>query len=97
MTGRILRLGDSASFVPNDAASSVPTYSSAGYQVSYSVFELDANYSLKDATESTVTDPANNFVPVYIIGAAPDSKGNFTGPNQDVSAMTSLIHINTSN
>jgi hypothetical protein len=104
LTGRLLRLGNQLnnSQLPPDVAAPIAANTTPNLPANYLTFILQPGSDLKDISEETVAasnaagDPQE--LPVYILGAAPDkSTGYYTGPNQDVAAVSSYIRINTAN
>jgi hypothetical protein len=97
MTGKFFRLGNaitSAALLPPTVAAAAPANIP-----NVSVFSLQPGSDLKDASEdTTVASGAAQQIPIYIIGAAPDKNtGAFTGPNQDIMAVSAYIRLNTGN
>ena len=87
LIGRILRLGAENPTVPGDVVPAVPAP-----PPKLDIFQLEAGSDLQGTNEATPT-----ATHAYIIGRAPDNTGAFTGPNQDIAAMSAFVRINTSN
>jgi Tfp pilus assembly protein PilV len=102
LTGKIVRLGTqitTAQLPPDVRSPKADTNPPPG---NFLTFILQPGSDLKDLGEETVgassTTNVAQQLPVYIIGAAPDpNTGAFTGPNQDITAVSAYIRLNTSN
>jgi len=97
LTGRLLRLGalTPQSQLPADVAPYVPAA-----PATYLSFMLQPGSDIKDLSEETDSNSNAGMaqaLPVYIMGGAPDYAGNFTSTNQDITAMSAFIRVNTSN
>jgi len=100
LIGRFFRLGQSidygsfGSVAPTDVKPAPPT----GATVNPDIFQLQPGLDLKDFNEETGGGTAT----VFIMGRAPAYDAvnqnydlQFTGPNQDIAAMSALIRVNT--
>lgn len=101
LTGRVLRLGAANPQLPADVTA--PSVKLLGNGLNWDAFELQPGQDLKDLSEemiaiSQTTVGGPQFLPVYIIGAAPNrTTSMFDGPNQDVTVLSSFVRINTAN
>jgi type II secretory pathway pseudopilin PulG len=95
LVGRFMRLGTANPQIPGDIVP--PTTGSSGTTLPWDAFQLQPGNDLKDASEETIATSGSAVnLNTYIIGAAPDrNTGVFNGPNQDVTAVSSFIRINT--